>query len=77
MEFTGVYQKKGKWFIGWVKEIPGVNTQGKTLREVKENLRELLNIWGTIKFAEPTSAERKIIVCGRREARKGAYKKVL
>ena len=27
---------------GWVQEIPGVNTQGKTLKEVKENLKEAL-----------------------------------
>ncbi len=28
--------------MGWVEEIPGVNTQGKTLQEVKENLKEAL-----------------------------------
>jgi len=28
--------------LGWVEEIPGVNTQGKTLKEVKENLKEAL-----------------------------------
>ncbi|MDP1689092.1 MAG: type II toxin-antitoxin system HicB family antitoxin, partial [bacterium] len=30
------------WYLGWVEEIPGVNTQGKTLKEVKENLKEAL-----------------------------------
>ena len=39
-QFTAVYKKSGKWYIGWVEEIPGVNTQGKTLQEVKENLKE-------------------------------------
>ena len=28
--------------MGWVEEIPGVNTQGKTLKEVKENLKDAL-----------------------------------
>jgi len=28
--------------LGWVEEIPGANTQGKTLKEVKENLTEAL-----------------------------------
>ena len=32
----------GKWYLGWVEEIPGVNTQGKTLQEAKENLKEAL-----------------------------------
>jgi len=41
-QFTAVYKKSGKWYTGWVEEVPGVNTQGKTLSEVKENLREAL-----------------------------------
>jgi predicted RNase H-like HicB family nuclease len=41
-EFTAIYKKSGKWILGWIEEIPGVNTQGKTLREVKENLKEAL-----------------------------------
>ena len=39
-EFTAVYKKSGKWYLGWIEEIPGANTQGKTLKEAKENLRE-------------------------------------
>jgi len=42
--FTAVYKKQGKWYLGWVEEISGVNTQGKTLRETKENLREALEL---------------------------------
>lgn len=50
-QFTAIYKKSGKWYLGWVEEIPGVNTQGKTLREVKENLKEaLLLILETNKF---------------------------
>ena len=41
-EFTAVFQRSGKWFIGFVQEIPGVNTQGRTMKEVRENLREAL-----------------------------------
>lgn len=40
--FTAVYEKHGKWYVGYVEEIPGVNTQGKTLAETKKNLREAL-----------------------------------
>lgn len=40
--FTAIYKKSGKWYLGWIEEIPGVNTQGKTLKEVKENLKEAL-----------------------------------
>ncbi len=41
-QFTAVYQKKGKWYIGWIEEVPGVNTQAKTIKELKENLKEAL-----------------------------------
>ncbi|MEK7075158.1 MAG: type II toxin-antitoxin system HicB family antitoxin [Patescibacteria group bacterium] len=43
-EFTAIYQQRGKWIIAWIEEIPGVNTQGRTLKEVKENLREALRL---------------------------------
>jgi len=39
-EFTAVYKKSGKWILAWVEEIPGVNTQGRTIKEAKENLKE-------------------------------------
>ena len=36
--YTAVIQKNGKWWIGWVEEIPGVNSQGATREELMENL---------------------------------------
>lgn len=41
-QFNAVYKKSGKWYLGWVEEVPGVNTQGKTLKAVRENLKEAL-----------------------------------
>jgi len=41
-QFTAAYMKRGKWYIGYVEEVPGVNTQGKTLAETKKNLKEAL-----------------------------------
>ena len=43
-EFTAIYQKRGKWIVAWVEEIPGANTQGRTKREARENLREALGL---------------------------------
>ena len=40
--FTAVFQKSGKWWAAYVEEVPGVNTQGATLDEARENLREAL-----------------------------------
>jgi predicted RNase H-like HicB family nuclease len=41
-QFTAVIQKRGRWYVGWVEEVPGVNTQGRTLAEVRRNLKEAL-----------------------------------
>ena len=43
-DFTAIYKKSGKWIVAWVEEIPGVNTQGKNLKEAKENLKEALTL---------------------------------
>jgi predicted RNase H-like HicB family nuclease len=43
-KFTAVIEKKGPWYIAWVEEIPGVNTQGKTLGEARRNLKEALQL---------------------------------
>ena len=40
--FTAVIQQHGEWWIGWVQEVPGVNSQGKTREELLENLRDAL-----------------------------------
>ena len=41
-QFTASYTKRGKWYVAFVQELPGVNTQGKTLAEAKRNLKEAL-----------------------------------
>lgn len=37
-QFTAVYEQHGEWWMGWVEEIPGANTQGRTIEEARENL---------------------------------------
>ncbi len=49
MQWTAVYQKHCAWYLGWVEEIPGVNTQGKTMKEVKENLKQALEMFLSIR----------------------------
>ena len=41
---TAVYRKVKGGYIAYVEEIPGVNTQGDTLKEAKENVREALTL---------------------------------
>jgi len=41
--FTAVIQQRGLCWIGWVEEVPGVNSQGQTREELLENLRSALH----------------------------------
>ncbi len=42
MEYTAVVKWTGKWWIGWIEEVPGVNCQEKTREELLETLRVTL-----------------------------------
>ncbi len=37
---TAIYRKVSEGYIGYVEEMPGINTQGSDLKEVKQNLKE-------------------------------------
>lgn len=44
MKLTAVFRKVPEGYIGFVEELPGANTQGKTLEEARENLREAVEL---------------------------------
>jgi len=39
-----VYIQVPEGYIGFVEELPGANTQGETLDEVRENLKEAVQL---------------------------------
>ncbi len=41
-EYTAVVRRDGDWWIGWIEEIPGVNSQGASRDELMDNLRSAL-----------------------------------
>jgi predicted RNase H-like HicB family nuclease len=44
MKLTAVFQKVPEGYIAFVEELPGANTQGATLHEARENLREAVTL---------------------------------
>jgi predicted RNase H-like HicB family nuclease len=40
--YKAVVRNTGKWWIGWIAEIRGVNCQGATREELLQNLRSAL-----------------------------------
>lgn len=39
-QFTLQYWQDDEWYVGRLVEIPGVFSQGETLEELKENIRD-------------------------------------
>jgi len=44
MAFTAVFKKVPEGYIAFVEELPGANSQGETLDEARENLREAVQL---------------------------------
>ena len=42
--YTAVFQRDGDWWMAWAEELPGANTQGATIEEARENLREAIQL---------------------------------
>jgi predicted RNase H-like HicB family nuclease len=42
--FEATIEKRDKWYIGWVEAVPGAFSQGRTIREVQENLKEAVQL---------------------------------
>jgi predicted RNase H-like HicB family nuclease len=45
MEYTAIIGKvEDGWYMGQCEQLPGAITQGKTIDEVKENLKEAITL---------------------------------
>jgi predicted RNase H-like HicB family nuclease len=40
MQLTAVFKQVPEGYIAFIEELPGANTQGDTLEEARENLKE-------------------------------------
>ncbi len=58
MRLTAVYMPVPEGYIGFVEELPGANTQGATLEEARENLKEAVQL---VLEANRELAERSLV----------------
>jgi len=42
VKLTAVFKKVAEGYVGFVQELPGANTQGRTLEEARANLQEAI-----------------------------------
>jgi predicted RNase H-like HicB family nuclease len=40
LKLTAVFMQVPEGYVGFIEELPGANTQGQTLDETRENLKE-------------------------------------
>jgi len=41
-EYSAHFLDRGKWWVAWTDDVPGALTQGRTLREARENLKDAI-----------------------------------
>jgi predicted RNase H-like HicB family nuclease len=56
MKLTRVFRRVQGGYIAFVEELPGANTQGRTLRETRSNLKEAIAL---VRAANRTLAEER------------------
>ena len=62
-QFTAVFEKSDDWWIAYVEELPGANTQGSTLEEARENLKDAVAmvLEANRELAEQVIAGKKVV----------------
>lgn len=58
--FTLEYWIDNDWYVGRLKEVPGVFSQGQTLEELKENIHDAYNLMIEENEALPKVARSKV-----------------
>ena len=63
MKLTAVFQKVAGGYVAFVEELPGANTQGRTLAEARRNLIEAvaLVMEANRELAEESLAGKRVI----------------
>jgi predicted RNase H-like HicB family nuclease len=61
--YTAVIIKEGDMYAAYAEEVPGANTQGKTIEEAKENLKEAIElvIEANKQLAKKTIGRRRLL----------------
>ncbi len=44
LRYNAVFEQIGDWWMAFAEELPGANTQGRTLEEARENLKEAIQL---------------------------------
>jgi predicted RNase H-like HicB family nuclease len=54
--YTAIILEDQGWYIGWIAELPGANSQGRSLEELRENLAEAVQLVLDARQCLPTNS---------------------
>jgi hypothetical protein len=43
-KFRASFLHRGRWWVAWSEDVPGALTQGRTLDEARENLKDAIRL---------------------------------
>ena len=43
-KYRANFLRREQWWVGWTDDVPGALTQGETLEEARENLRDAIRL---------------------------------
>jgi predicted RNase H-like HicB family nuclease len=43
-KYRASFLRRDQWWVGWTDDVPGALTQGATLEEARENLRDAIRL---------------------------------
>jgi predicted RNase H-like HicB family nuclease len=56
------YWLEDEWYVGRLKGVPGVFSQGKSLEELEDNIRDVFRLMVDEEETAPTGAQTKAVV---------------
>ncbi|WP_298628043.1 type II toxin-antitoxin system HicB family antitoxin [uncultured Legionella sp.] len=62
MNLTAIIEKSECGFSAYIEQISGVNTQGETLEEIRDNLKDALSIVADLKGIHNYKISREVIL---------------
>lgn len=60
-DYTIVVVESDGWYAGYVKELPGAHSQGKTVKEVRENLKEAIKLILEANYRHFVRGQKKVL----------------
>jgi len=60
--FVLEYWQEDSWYVGRLRGVPGVFSQGKTLQELEENIQDAYRLMIDVEDAAPIGAQSKAVV---------------